>query len=320
MNCKVMTENNYFVMEKDDNMKYSEDTLKTWCNPLSETENSKAENVIRMIKTAISKSTDLSDLDIEIFLQGSYPNNTNVRINSDVDVCIMLTSTVFVEYPDGKTKEDYDYTDGTISYSDYKNLVLDALQDEFGSSSVIIGNKSFKIPSNSYRIGADAVAAFQLRDYKSINSTNSTNYLEGIRFYSKDGKEITNYPKVHIQNGINKNNRTNYAYKKLVRIMKRIRNEMADDNLINDEVITSFLVECLVWNTPDSIIMNYSTWTETVRQTIAHIYNSINEDTHKNWGEVSERFYLFHSGRKWTDTGAKNFIQSAWNYLGYAND
>ena len=307
-------------MEKDDNMRYSEETLKTWCNPLSETENSKAENVIRMIKTAITKSTGLSDHDIEIFLQGSYPNNTNVRINSDVDVCIMLTSTVFVDCPDGKSKEEYGFTDGTISYSDYKNLVLAGLQDEFGSSNVIIGNKSFKIPSNSYRIGADAVAAFQLRDYKSINSSNSNNFIEGTRFYSKDGKVITNYPKKHIQNGINKNNRTNYAYKKLVRIMKRIRNEMVDDNLINDDVITSFLVECLVWNTPDSIIMNYSTWTETVKQTIIYLFNNINDGNHTNWGEVSEMFYLFHSARKWTATNAKNFMQSARNYLGYAND
>lgn len=99
-------------------MKYTEDTLKGWCNPASNNEKEKIERTINMIKNAISNSSELNDLAIEVFVQGSYANNTNVRINSDVDVCIMLTSSVFLELPTGMDKQDYGYSDGTISFSE----------------------------------------------------------------------------------------------------------------------------------------------------------------------------------------------------------
>ncbi|NYT27664.1 MAG: nucleotidyltransferase domain-containing protein [Candidatus Thiodubiliella endoseptemdiera] len=40
-----------------------------------------------------------------MFVQGSYANNTNVRANSDIDICIMLKDTFSAEYPNGLTKK-----------------------------------------------------------------------------------------------------------------------------------------------------------------------------------------------------------------------
>ena len=74
-------------------MKYTEATLELWTKPASDTEEQKIENTINMIKSAINASSEFDDLTVEIFVQGSYANNTNVRTNSDVDVCVMLTST-----------------------------------------------------------------------------------------------------------------------------------------------------------------------------------------------------------------------------------
>ena len=103
-------------------------------------------------------------------------------------------------------------------------------------------------------MNADVVPAFQYRDYKAINSLDATRYIEGIKYIANDGSVVINYPKEHISNGKQKNIKTNHAYKKLVRIMKHIRNNMADERKINPDKITSFLTECLVWNVPDSII------------------------------------------------------------------
>ena len=60
-------------------MKYTEDELRTWSAPLSQTEEARAENAIKMIKIAIAADDDLKSMDIEVFTQGSYANNTNVR-------------------------------------------------------------------------------------------------------------------------------------------------------------------------------------------------------------------------------------------------
>ena len=60
-------------------MRYSENTLQSWTNPLSETEESRVKNTIRMIRDAIQSKDELSNVEFEIFAQGSYANNTNIR-------------------------------------------------------------------------------------------------------------------------------------------------------------------------------------------------------------------------------------------------
>ena len=293
-------------------MKYTEQQLQAWTAALSPTEEQRAENTIKMIKSAIDASDNLRAMDIEVFTQGSFANNTNVRSDSDVDVCVMLKDTFFYDLPEGKSASDYGITPSSMTFQRYRDLVKNALEDKFGASYVADGNKSLKIRENTYHVQADVVPAFQYRRY----TTTVGRYHEGTRFYAKDGSQVTNYPKVHIKNGTNKNNRTNYKYKKLVRIMKHVKNEMVDDGKTNGDKITSFLVECLVWNVPDSTITGYNSWTETVKQAIIYLYNAIKDDKHKEWGEVSELLYLFR-GRKWTDQDAKQWLYDAWNYMGY---
>ena len=98
--------------------------------------------------------------------------------------------------------------------------------------------------------------------------------------------------------------------------MKHIRNEMVDAQKTNGDIITSFLVECLGWNIPNSIISGYLSWTETVKQAIVFLYNAIIDGKHTEWGEVSEMLYLFKK-RKWTDQDAKQWLSDAWIFLGF---
>ena len=297
-------------------MRYSEQQLQSWTTPLSKTEEQRVENTINMIKSAMDASRELNALDYEVFVQGSYANNTNVRSDSDVDVCVMLKSTFYFDLPQGKTRADYGFGPGTMDFEQYRDLVKKALQAKFAQQYVTDGNKSLRVNANTYHVQADVVPAFQHRNYAYNRSQSSRDYVEGTRFYAIDGREVTNYPKVHIKNGAAKNTRTNFRYKKLVRIMKHIKNEMVDAGQTDGDKITSFLVECLAWNVPDRIITGYSTWTETVRQAILYLYQAIDGGNHTEWGEVSEMLYLFRA-RKWTDQDAKQWLINAWNYLGY---
>ena len=268
-----------------------------------------------MIKDAVTSYEDLTDCTMEIFAQGSYANNTNVRQNSDVDICVMLTSTVFCNYVEGKTDQDYGYKEGSITYDDYRAYIIKALKKKFGEGEVTVENKCINITANSYHVNADVVPAFQYRNFEIINSVNAAKYIEGIKFFAKDGTTVINYPKEHIANGKEKNNSTNYEYKKLVRIMKHIRNNMVDEGKIDGDKITSFLIECLVWNLPNDTITRNSTWGETVQNSIAYLWEAIKDEKHQKWGEVSERLYLFHSGRKWTAADAKKALYDIYNYL-----
>ena len=65
-----------------------ETTFRLWSKPSSDTEEEKCNNTERMIRAAISESPVLSKRNVEVFAQGSYKNNTNVRQDSDVDIKI----------------------------------------------------------------------------------------------------------------------------------------------------------------------------------------------------------------------------------------
>lgn len=299
-------------------MKYTEQILQSWTTPLTESEEKRAENTIEMIRSALNASDELKAMNIEVFIQGSFANNTNVRSESDVDVCVMLKDTFHSDFPKGKKREDYGFIPASLKFSDYRNMVKRALQNKFKSEYVEEGNKSLKIHENSYHVDADVVPSFQLRNYYYLGSTDKNKYVEGTYFVSKDLNEVKNYPKIHLNNGREKNKKTNFKYKKLVRIMKHVKNNMVDDKVTDGTKITSFLVECLVWNIPNDRITGYSTWTATLREAIRYLYLEIVACRHQKWTEVSEILYLFHGGRKWADQDVKQWLVDAWNYLGYA--
>lgn len=60
------------MRRKEQKVKYSEERLQSWTSPLSDTENQRAENAIKMIRAAINGREELKRMDIEIFTQGSY--------------------------------------------------------------------------------------------------------------------------------------------------------------------------------------------------------------------------------------------------------
>jgi predicted nucleotidyltransferase len=296
--------------------KYSEETLSNYCSTVSDTEKTRIENAKSMIKSAINDCSELNGLDYEIFEQGSYANNTNIRIESDIDICVMLKSTFYSEYPDGITDKDYGFTTGTIIYDEYRRRIISALYQKFGND-ITIDNKSIKIKSNSYRVNADVVIAFQYRNYRLLDSKNPYNFIEGIKFFSTKGNEVINYPKRHIENSISKNKLTSWQYKKLVKIFKNIKSNMIDEKIINSDTVSSFLIEALIYKIPNDKIITLGSWDNRVRNAIYYLWNEFDKNQCNLWLEQSECIYLFHNDRKWTQEGTKDFLLKMWQHMEY---
>ena len=67
-----------------------EERFAFWQKPTSDTEEAKIESATREIKKALDKCGWLENNPYRIIAQGSYRNNTNVRNDSDVDLCVCL--------------------------------------------------------------------------------------------------------------------------------------------------------------------------------------------------------------------------------------
>ena len=145
----------------------------------------------------------------------------------------------------------------------------------------------------------------------------ATSFRQGAKVFKTDGTSLVNYSALQLTNGRAKNNRTNQAYKKTVRILKRLENAMVEAGYHRE--VPSFFVECLAYNCPDAIFERAS-WTAVIKGALAHIYDSSEGDEPTDesgrWLEVNEAKFLFGGAQKWTREDARDFAFAGWNYLG----
>ena len=122
-------------------MNISEDTFVSWAQGPSKTESDRCDNAESAIRKAIAADNDLSKLNISVFAQGSYKARTNIRQNSDVDICVRYSDAFFADYPQGKGDADFGNIDGKLPFSDYKDMVERALRSYFGARTITPARK-----------------------------------------------------------------------------------------------------------------------------------------------------------------------------------
>jgi hypothetical protein len=292
-----------------------ESLFQSWAQPPGKTEQEKMDNAETAIRKAINASRVLSQRRIKVFPKGSYKNRTSVRADSDVDICVLCSDAVYFDLPDGYSPQDVGLS-GTVStytYSQFKSEVEQALADYFGRQSVSRGNKAIDVHANTYRVDADVVACFEYRRY-----WNRGSYSEGVAFVpdNSQGQIIINWPDQDYTNGVAKNDRTSRRFKAMVRILKRLRNEMQGQNILASNDVASFLIESLVWNVPDEGF-GQPTYKADLKYVLAYCYyETVTDDRCMKWVEVNQLKYLFIL-QPWTREQAHSFLGAAWGYIGF---
>ncbi len=293
-----------------------EDSFLSWYKAPGQSEQDRCDNTVRAIKKAINEHPALSKMSISVEPHGSFHARTNVRQNSDVDVRVVLKSTFYPRYPEGKTKEDYGNTDGSITYLDFKNLVGNALSDYFDSANVVTGNKAFDVHANSYRVDADVVAGLHFRYYPN-HGRNEWIQPEGFGFIDGNGNLTINWPEQTYKNGVDKNQETGERYKGVIRILKKLRDVMQKEGVTQANDIASYLIESLVWNVPSPLFGNPS-YSEDIRKVIISSYNSTKTaDESEKLFEVNGIKKLFGPRQPWNSDMANQFLVSVWKYLDF---
>jgi hypothetical protein len=167
--------------------------------------------------------------DYDTFLQGSYRNDTGVADINDVDIVAVRKSTYSGEF-----------SPMTFSTTIPWTQIFQEVQERLEAShhyrgKTEPGDKCITVNTDFH---ADVVPAVKI----------SSDGEDPIAVYSfQAGRERKNFPRVHYQNNVEKQDQTDGAYKPTVRIFKRwVRNWFA-----GTKVAPSFYVECLVYNVPN---------------------------------------------------------------------
>src|SRR6266581_3496415 len=175
--------------------------LVTWSHQGGTTASSAA---YASIKDALEKpASPLANRGIEIFLQGSYRNATNIYGDSDVDVVVYYPTTytrdVSALTETQRGLEAAAFVPATYLWSQLRDETVAALTSTYGRSAVTPSNKSMKLQTGSGRLASDVVPAIHFRRYATFVSADNYTAYNGIQLYDASGNPIINFPKLHIE-------------------------------------------------------------------------------------------------------------------------
>jgi hypothetical protein len=303
------------------------EVFKTWAKPPSDTEEEKGSRAAQMINGAVRSSDALKSRGFDVYATGSYRNNTNIRLGSDIDVAVVLLDAFYADYPVfSPTAEMLGHKPASYGLTEFLDDVSKALTSKFGAGGVTQGDKAFNVHENSYRLDADVSVFVEHRRYTGKMNANGTwHYLSGVemRPRSNPARRIINWHQQHYDHGVARNTATRRRFKRITRILKRLRDEMRGQGTSDAKSAaanaSSFLIESLVFNAPDTCFnLAEGSYYEDVRATISSLWNTTKDDAScADLFEVNRIKQLFASTQPWTRAQAHEFLLRAWQHVGF---
>jgi hypothetical protein len=302
------------------------DRFTHWERPASESEEAQINRAASMVRDALAGNAWLQAEGVRIAPHGSYFNNTNVRLESDMDLRAVHPS-LRLEY--GSTVNiacartalgifDTGRTYKGIADEMRRQAARD-LGRTFGPQHIDgSGSKAIRVNKLAgSRAPVDVVPSFRYYWVTWNTVTLKYDVSEGITILSKDGRWTNNFPEQHHLNGIAKRARTAHRFKRYVRIFKRIRDELVEQRKLGAGRAPSFLIECLTYAVEDGyfLVECDDRYGRAVRL-LQRMWQLLADQAWTGKAtEINGIKFLFHEAQPWTVDDAKAFVAAAWMHL-----
>ncbi|MCX5795341.1 MAG: hypothetical protein NTY77_07610 [Elusimicrobia bacterium] len=240
---------------------------------------------------------------MEMFLHGSYANGTNLTADGNVDMAVMLTSPF---------SQDFGLMAGVggnkqlqSSLADFRLSVLGSLRARFGMVNVEDRPECVFVVPEPGRLGLNVAVMLQHRLYSSFSGSAGGDYLEGVTYWTPDGRQIVCYPKTHLARGAAKDAATHGWFKSVVRMFKGARLWMISQGMLNADAAPPYFVECLLYNVPDQCFGG------SCKDSFVGIVKWLGGANPQSFKAQSGEGLLLGSGpAQWSEANARAFLQN----------
>lgn len=297
---------------KEQTVAIPESQFDTWSHQGSITNSSNTYNAVKNVLTA--PGVAYSDRTYEVFLQGSYGNDTNIHSESDVDIVIKTDSVYYSDTSklseDDKQAFDQAFIPATYTLAHFKQDVTKTLKAQYGTA-IAEGAKAITIAPNGNRRKADVIVAAQFRRYWAFKGQHDQKYTEGICFFNSAGTRIANYPKLHSANLTTKHQATGEWLKPMIRVLKNMRSRMISNGILKAGVAPSYYIEGLLYNVPT---VNFGS---SYRQSFVNAISWLQTEAKKeDLVCANEQYYLLRDVANvcWSPADAEVFLNALTGY------
>ena len=251
--------------------------------------------------TAIRDALAHRDIPVhDIFLQGSYKNDTNLRRNSDVDLVVQLNARLrprVAALIGPQLRSSGSHVAAYDRWQSLRRLVLAALRANFRDA-VSTGRKSLKVAQGPIPAAADVVVTLKCGN--------------GTALYVPDEHRwAVSFPQQHHSKGASKERGSTGRYKRATRMFKAARNYLLESNVLAEDTAPSYFIECLMYNVPNTLFKN------SLAETYVGAVNWLSRATLREFKCQNQLVYLYGDSRdQWSVDKAQAFIRALrglWN-------
>lgn len=165
-----------------------ESWLRKAADPPSQNEDDKRNRIQAQVQKALSDYEPLKVRPYRVYVKGSYANNTNVRLDYDVDIAVeyygyFYTAAMFDLA--GATNAGLGLVDSIDAYkrSDFKANIRGALDAKFGADAITAGKISYRVRHGKTTLPADVVPCWEYRRYGHRDSNGNPVYVQGSKLF-----------------------------------------------------------------------------------------------------------------------------------------
>ena len=272
-------------------MSIPESTLAKWSHHGAGTAFKQAHVPIRQ---ALDAYEGLSQFKYEVFLQGSYKNDTNLGGDSDVDVVVRLSSKLkpsVAALTGERLQTNGSHRFVLQQWQSFREHALKAMRARFGNAAKS-GRKTLKVPKGSIPADADLVV--------------TVSHKEGIGLYLSDERRwVVSFPQQHHARGLKKEKAANNRFKRTIRMFKAARNQLVKKGVLKKEDAPSYYIECLLYNVPDSL------FAPKLAPTFTGILDWLKKANLKEFVCQNGHVQMFGRGREqWSEKKARGFVKA----------
>ena len=247
-----------------------------------------------LIREALDDYSWPADIKYEVFLQGSYKNDTNLGGDSDVDVVVRLNQPAQAARGRAFRQATAGGRLPPGAYQRWKSLrdhALKAMRAGFGDAAKS-GRKTLKVPKGRIPADADLVV--------------TVSYKESIGFYLSDERRwVVSFPQQHHDQGEKKEEATGRRFKRTIRMFKAARNWLVEKKVLTKDDAPSYFIECLLYNVPDGL------FNPDLAPTYTGILGWLRKAELKEFVCQNGQVPLFGRGREqWSQEKARKFVKA----------
>jgi len=209
--------------------------------------------------------------DVDVYLHGSYANKSNIYFPSNMEIMVELTTTKRFS-PEEVSLEGNYFIDVPLEFGpkEFRALFTEMMQNLVGDK-ITERPKSLRLSElEKIKHDIDITPCLSFHHYQH-NDKKEVNRTRGILLHDTDiGRNIVSFPRLHSQNGFDKDKITDGNFKRMVRVFKTLHHLNVNEfSFTESSTGKGYFVECLLYNVPNELFIDSSTLTRAQRKNMA---------------------------------------------------